>query len=106
MKTASPTDPIPFVKFADVALPCRADSDDSTPVAYRWYHDGDRVDYDDTTYFDEADWSLHIKTGGDEDGGASRLGRYRCVTDNGYSEAEIAYEWRDTTDRGRCRSLK
>ena len=93
MTTQTPADAFPFVKGQEMVFPCQAVSDDSTTISYRWYHNDILVHYDNTTFFDVSDMSLHIVTAKESDGGTSLQGLYRCVANNGFSQAEIDYQW-------------
>ena len=69
----------------EVMFKCHAESDDSTPITYKW-------ERDDKDLFPEPgrieileDHTLKLITENDDDEGASFKGKYTCIATNGYS---------------------
>ena len=68
---------------------CNAVSDDSTPVSYKWFHNGNEIFNDSRMNFDENKRVLIVTTGSDNVEGASDIGTYTCVASNGYSSDRV-----------------
>lgn len=85
----------PFIAYQNEVFDCQATSDDSTPVVRTWYFN-DVVVVESPTVIIAPNGSLILLMQNETDGGLSRVGQYRCVASNGFSQQELIY----TLDNG------
>lgn len=88
----------PWIAFQNEVFDVKATTDDSTTLTYHWTHNGYTIQETEKIYV-ATNGSLVILTQNDTDGGESRMGEYRCVVSNGFSQSEIVYVYGAQTGR-------
>ena len=79
-----------WIPYTNEVFECHAISDDSTPVGRTWYYN-EAIVQESATVIVAVNGSLVLLMQNDTDGGQSRIGQYRCVASNGFSQAELIY---------------
>lgn len=77
--------------YTNEVFECQATSDDSTPYVVRTWYYNDVVVQESATVILAPNGSLVLLMQNEADGGESRLGQYKCVASNGFSQAEVIY---------------
>ena len=71
---------------------CNAQSDDSTPISYYWFHNGNEIFNDSRINFDENKRVLIVTTGNNSIEETSDIGTYSCIATNGYSMDRVDHQ--------------